>query len=193
MLSFGTIDSLDLLISVGIFGSLIAFLYFNWNPSKMYMGDTGSQFLGIFLAIIGIKYFWNDLDSVAGISVSKQILLVILGFILPIVDTTIVVINRLSKGKSPFIGGKDHTTHSLAHLGLSERQVAYTFIIISLISTSLIIITRYYIEIWAHPYTFIFGGYILTVLIAFFYTTRHKLHEQKLKQSVEKELKTTEV
>lgn len=192
MFSFGTLDSMYLLVSIGVLASLVGFLKFNWHPSKIYMGDTGSQFLGVFLAIIGIKYFWNDIDNVVGVSVSKQILLVVLGFILPIVDTTVVVINRLAKGQSPFVGGKDHTTHSLAHIGLSDRQVAYTFILISLISTSLIIIIRYYIETWAHPYTFIFVGYILTVMAAFFYTTRHKLHEQKVTNSVQKELKTTE-
>ena len=192
MFSFGSVDSMYLLVSIGVLASLIGFLKFNWHPSKIYMGDTGSQFLGVFLAIIGIKYFWNDVDSIVGVSVSKQILLVALAFILPIVDTTVVVINRLARGQSPFKGGKDHTTHSLAHLGLSDRQVAYTFIIISLISTSLIIIIRYYIESWAHPYTFIFAGYILTIMATFFYTTRHKLHEQKVNSNVQKELKTTE-
>jgi len=47
------------ILSISMLGSLIAFLFYNWYPSKMYMGDTGSQFLGVFLAIIGIDYCWN--------------------------------------------------------------------------------------------------------------------------------------
>ncbi|MBK9628063.1 MAG: hypothetical protein IPO56_10285 [Flavobacteriales bacterium] len=39
--------------------ALTGFLFFNWNPSRMYMGDTGSQFLGVFLAFVGIRFFWN--------------------------------------------------------------------------------------------------------------------------------------
>jgi UDP-GlcNAc:undecaprenyl-phosphate GlcNAc-1-phosphate transferase len=38
---------------------LFGFLFFNWNPRRMYMGDTGSQFLGVFLAFVGIRFFWN--------------------------------------------------------------------------------------------------------------------------------------
>ena len=45
---------------IGVLAALVGFLFFNWNPSKMFMGDTGSQFLGIFLAAIGITYFWNN-------------------------------------------------------------------------------------------------------------------------------------
>ncbi|HNT81078.1 MAG TPA: MraY family glycosyltransferase, partial [Bacteroidia bacterium] len=44
------VTSINLIILVGLLSSLIAFLYYNWNPSRMYMGDTGSQFLGVFLA-----------------------------------------------------------------------------------------------------------------------------------------------
>ena len=44
---------------IGILAALIGFLYYNWNPSRMFMGDTGSQFLGVYLAAIGINFFWN--------------------------------------------------------------------------------------------------------------------------------------
>ena len=50
----------DFMIVLGMMGGLISFLFYNWSPSKMYMGDSGSQFLGLLLAIIGIKYFWNS-------------------------------------------------------------------------------------------------------------------------------------
>ena len=50
-------NNLHLLVLTGVLASLFAFLYFNWHPSTMYMGDTGSQFLGAFLATMGIIYF----------------------------------------------------------------------------------------------------------------------------------------
>ena len=53
-------NNFDFFAILGVLASLTAFLFHNWNPSKMFMGDTGSQFIGVFLAIISIKYMWND-------------------------------------------------------------------------------------------------------------------------------------
>ena len=167
-------ENMHLIILTGVLSSLFAFLYYNWHPSKMYMGDTGSQFLGVFLAAMGILYFWNDNYAEQPVAQTKQIISALLAFILPIIDTTIVVVNRLSKGKSPFVGGKDHTTHSLAYLGFSDRMVAYTFAILSFISLVCIYFIHRYIDKWTHLYTLIFSGYFLTLLGFFFYTTRFR-------------------
>lgn len=109
----------------GITGSFISFLIYNWNPAKMYMGDNGSQFIGVVLAFIGIYFFWNSLpieELNYGYN-TRQFVLIALAFVVPISDTTTVTINRILRGKSPFIGGKDHTTHHLFYLGLSVKQV----------------------------------------------------------------------
>jgi len=119
---------------LGILISLIIFLKWNWNPSKMYMGDNGSQFLGAFLAFIGIKILWNNHINHLSEFPIQEFIAVFLSFIVMISDTATVTINRLRAGKSPFIGGKDHTTHHLSYLGLSERQVALTLIGISIIA-----------------------------------------------------------
>lgn len=129
-----------IIVLIGLIASLLGFLFYNRHPSKMYMGDTGSQFLGIVLAIFGILFFWNQ-DLIATSSLPwKRIMLVAVMFILPLTDTTTVVIKRISKGKSPFIGGKDHTTHHLSYMGLSDRQVALVFLGISMISSALVAI-----------------------------------------------------
>ena len=116
--------------------ALLAFLNFNWHPSKMYMGDNGSQFLGALLAGLGIYFVWNH-DFNPGLSKVDTVIAVALMFLLPLVDTTTVTVNRLMKGVSPFKGDKNHTTHNLVYAGLSERAVAIFFIIISLISSAL--------------------------------------------------------
>jgi len=121
-------------LCIGVLISLIVFLKWNWNPSKMYMGDNGSQFLGAFLAFIGIKILWNNNISINLEFPIKEVVAVLLSFIVMISDTATVTINRLRAGKSPFIGGKDHTTHHLSYLGLTERQVAFTFIGISILA-----------------------------------------------------------
>ena len=67
----------------------------------MYMGDSGSQFLGLLLAIIGIKYFWNSaVFETQELIPTKQIIIVALIFILPISDTTSVFINRIYRKQS---------------------------------------------------------------------------------------------
>lgn len=123
-----------LILLIGVFGSLLGFLYFNWTPAKMYMGDTGSQFLGIFLAAISIIFFWNQKDEFGGVFQVKQFVIPMLVFIVPLIDTMTVSIRRLMKKQSPFVGGRDHTTHHLAFFGFSEMQVILVLLAISLIS-----------------------------------------------------------
>ncbi|MCW5918530.1 MAG: undecaprenyl/decaprenyl-phosphate alpha-N-acetylglucosaminyl 1-phosphate transferase, partial [Bacteroidetes bacterium] len=165
------INNLYLASIIGLSAGLLGFLYFNWHPSKMYMGDTGSQFLGVFLAGIGIMFFWNNPYHITESLPIKKILTVAIAFLLPLVDTTVVVVNRVSKGKSPFIGGKDHTTHSLAYLGLKDNMVSWVYAGISLISVILVYVLNFLITTWDILYTVIFAGYFLIVLAVFFYTT----------------------
>ena len=165
-------NSVYFIIMLGVMASLAGFLFFNWHPSKMYMGDTGSQFLGIFLAAMGIRYLWNAEPPSGDLISARNLFLPLIVFLMPIIDTTTVVINRMSKGKSPFIGGKDHTTHALAYLGLSDRQVALVFWAVTLMSLLLVIIMEKYLKQWTHVYSIIFSAYILTMFSIFFYAAR---------------------
>jgi UDP-GlcNAc:undecaprenyl-phosphate GlcNAc-1-phosphate transferase len=165
--------SVNLIVSLGVLSSLLGFLYYNINPSKLYMGDTGSQFLGIFLAAMGIKYFWNFTDTPAMVSYpTKQLIVTLLIFIIPITDTATVFINRIARRKSPFIGGKDHTTHHLSYKGLTDSQVALTLTFISLISLFLIWVIIYYLKDWSIIHFFIFLSYILLVAGWLYYNTK---------------------
>ena len=152
------------IIIVGVSGALLGFLFYNWHPSRLFMGDTGSQFLGIVLAILGIKYFWNDPYAIAGdVPWTKKIICVSISFLIPIADTVTVVINRLLRKSSPFIGGKDHTTHHLSYLGLSDSQVAMVYAGISIVSTLLIVIIQKSIAVWATKYALVFGAYVVVI------------------------------
>lgn len=176
----GDCSYIPLITLVGVGASLIGFLFYNWNPSKMFMGDTGSQFLGTFLAAVGIVYFWNNpgLNAVGEVP-SQQIIIVLLAFLIPIVDTTTVTINRLRRKQSPFIGGKDHTTHNLSYLGLSDRQVALVMAGISLVSFGLIFFIIKFIEEWSAMHALIFGGYVLTIFGFLFGATHLKRAKAK--------------
>lgn len=173
MLNEGFTDH-NFILMLGVLGSLIGFIFHNWNPSKMFMGDTGSQFLGIFLAAISIKYLWNHESANALIetNAAQQICFVLATFIIPISDTTVVVLNRMLNKKSPFIGGKDHTTHHLSYIGLSDSQVAFVFIGISLVSLLLIVTAVKFIEIWLFYHTILYLGYCVLVFITLFIVTK---------------------
>lgn len=132
MIIKGSHSEVDFMLILGVFAALLGFLFFNWHPSSMYMGDTGSQFLGVILGYVGIHYCWNVQGVVDGGGSWMGIAALVTVFALPLVDTTIVTINRLRKGQSPFVGGKDHTTHNLSYYGFTDEQVAYLYVGISL-------------------------------------------------------------
>jgi UDP-GlcNAc:undecaprenyl-phosphate GlcNAc-1-phosphate transferase len=154
---------------IGVLAALLGFLYFNWYPSKMFMGDTGSQFLGVYLAAIGIIFFWNGKLINSEHIISKQIISTLLIFAIPLIDTTVVVIKRITAKNSPFIGGKDHTTHHLSYLGLSDTQVALVFTGISLVSMLFTIIIVNYIHHWNIFLTVAFSFYLLLLFGVLFY------------------------
>lgn len=127
--------SLSFLIISGLCVSLISFLIFNFYPSKIFMGDTGSQFLGLILSYYGIDYVWNiPVHTNIIHPVLLHFVLVAAVYLPLLIDTTTVSINRILAGGSPFVGGKDHTTHFLCKRGLSERKVFFIFSIISVLS-----------------------------------------------------------
>ena len=159
----GPTHILLLLILAGCIGGLIGFLVYNWHPSKMIMGDSGSQFIGAFTAAVSIIYMWQfrDVDA-RGIQV-RQFVIPCLAFIMPIIDTVTVVIRRLARKQSPFVGGKDHTTHHLAYLGLKDNYVALVFILVSIISAIIIYVSVSFMSEWKYWYTGILVFYCLAV------------------------------
>jgi UDP-GlcNAc:undecaprenyl-phosphate GlcNAc-1-phosphate transferase len=164
----GDWNNIDIVILLGILAALIGFLFFNWNPAKMFMGDTGSQFVGVLLAAYGISYFINaDITSTNNsYSEWKNLISLSLAFILPFTDTITVFYKRISAGKSPFIGGKDHTTHHLSYIGLRDKQIALVFIVISLIS----IVMNFYIMNFVTKLSFALVLVVLLVIFAVFIT-----------------------
>ena len=129
-------SSIWILIMAAIIGSVIGFLVMNVHPSKLFMGDAGSQFIGVFVAFFGLKYLCNaglemegEYNSWLGLCVT------LVAFTPTAVDSLTVFINRIKKGQSPMVGGKDHTTHHLVYKGFSDRKVWLAFVIIGLFST----------------------------------------------------------
>jgi len=101
-------------------GSVLGFLPHNWNPAKIFMGDTGSMFLGLCLAVL----------SVMG-GAKLALALMVLG--VPILDVAVVIINRVRRHQSPLHYDKTHLHHRLMATGLSVRQICYVIYGLSLV------------------------------------------------------------
>jgi len=109
-------------------GGILGFLVFNFPPAKIFMGDSGSLFLGFTLAAITVarKPQASNVFAILGVPT--------LLFLLPIADTLLVTVTRLMRGQSPAQGGQDHTSHRLVAFGLSERRAVLVLYVIALFS-----------------------------------------------------------
>lgn len=94
----------------------LAFLHYNFPPARIFMGDAGSLFLGFILAVIGIRLrFPANVNTITwGVPV------LVLGY--PIFDTTLVIVSRITHGRSWYQGGKDHSSHRLVRMGVPKQQ-----------------------------------------------------------------------
>lgn len=113
-------------LAAALLGACLGFLLYNFNPASIFMGDTGALFLGFMLAAVGIKLrFPANVDIV-----TWMVPVMTLG--LPIFDTTLVVISRLRRGLNPLTApGKDHTSHRLVMLGLTQREAVMALYLVS--------------------------------------------------------------
>ncbi len=159
------------LVITGLIASLCGFLVFNWHPSKMFMGDTGSQFLGVLLAALSVRYLWNPPAITETASFFRPVFLILIVFAIPLIDTATVIIRRLARGSSPFVGGKDHTTHHLSYLGLSDTQVARFIMAVSFSNCLLGISILLYFDSWWWLPSLLYLAYFLTLFFSLFHLT----------------------
>lgn len=163
----GTLTIDMMVLMVGVLGGLIGFLFFNWNPSKMYMGDTGSMFLGVFLAAMSMNSIWNERLPEGGILQIRQFVIPLLIFLVPLIDTTTVTFRRLMRKQSPFVGGKDHITHHLAYNGFKDKQVALFLIFIALLSIPVVVLVYIPLIEWSIWYSLACIIYAILMFIGF--------------------------
>jgi UDP-GlcNAc:undecaprenyl-phosphate GlcNAc-1-phosphate transferase len=115
------------LASGSVCGAALGFLVFNFNPASIFMGDGGSLYLGYSLGTLSLI----DLGSRPLVSLSI-IAVPLFVLAIPIFDTTLVTVLRILNHRSIAQGGRDHSSHRLVSLGLSERQAVLTLYILSL-------------------------------------------------------------
>lgn len=107
------------LIAIALMGSALGFLKYNFNPAKIFMGDTGSMFLGYMLATASIVGVLKSATTVA-------LAVPILALGIPIYDTSSSILRRLKQGKHIFAPDNGHLHHRLMMNGLSQKNVVLT-------------------------------------------------------------------
>jgi UDP-GlcNAc:undecaprenyl-phosphate GlcNAc-1-phosphate transferase len=175
------------LIGFATIASLVGFLVFNWSPSKTYMGDSGSQFLGILLSCFSILFIWNNKSESGGYFQIQQFFIPFFIFTIPIYDTATVFFHRLMKKQSPFVGGKDHLSHHFVYLGLKDYQAVFLLGMIQFIFS----ILAFYIYFFQSKVPFIFYfsfafwifSFLLIQIIYIIGKNRNVLYEEKPKGS----------
>lgn len=114
------------ILSLVFLGAVAGFLLFNFNPASIFMGDAGSLFIGLLLAGMTISANHSQAKGIISVILFPSLLLMI-----PIFDTTLVSLTRGVAGRSVAQGGKDHVSHRLVYLGMSERKAVLLLYVVA--------------------------------------------------------------
>jgi UDP-GlcNAc:undecaprenyl-phosphate GlcNAc-1-phosphate transferase len=125
-----------LIMALAVCGAIFGFLRYNTHPASIFMGDTGSQFLGFSLGLLTII-----LVQSANTALSPMLLVLILG--LPILDTVSVVYQRLRAGRSPFSPDKNHLHHKLLSSGLHHYEAVTVIYLLQSLFIGAALLLRY--------------------------------------------------
>ena len=123
-------------LSIVLLFVILGFFIYNFPPAKLYLGDSGSLFIGFCLGFLSILFTWN---AEQGYLLSYALSPVLLFFTIPLLDFLVITWYRISNRISPTQGGTDHISHRLLAKGFSEKQVLVLFLFIVLIFVNLML------------------------------------------------------
>jgi len=117
-------SSLVSLLAIALAGAILGFLRFNFNPATIFLGDSGSLFIGFILSALALEGAQKAPTVIA-------VAIPVVSFGLPILETTLSVLRRLISGQSVFKADRDHIHHKLLQNGMSPRQVVIALYAVS--------------------------------------------------------------
>ena len=135
VISLAISDGPVAILMAALTGGCLGFLPYNMNPAKIFMGDTGSTFLGYILAVVSIQGLFKLYTII-----SFAVPFLMLG--LPIFDTCFAFIRRIAHGQSPMHADRSHVHHRLIDMGLNQKQaVAVLYMISAILGLSAVVLT----------------------------------------------------
>ena len=158
-------------LSFSLAGSLLAFLRFNFNPAKIFMGDSGSLTIGFLFAVLAIEMVeWEAQDLPEKINnISKPILAMCI-LVYPLIDTIRVFTLRALKGISPFTADRNHIHHRLMDIGMSHKQTVITIYLFSLLTIGASVLAQQFDP--TYSFLIVIASVIFTIQIPFFIKTK---------------------
>ncbi|HEV2665121.1 MAG TPA: hypothetical protein VG324_09430, partial [Blastocatellia bacterium] len=159
-------SALPLILAAAVAG----FLWFNFNPASIFMGDCGSMFLGFALSGIALLSDFGRARNLVSVLATPVLILTI-----PIFDTMVVAVTRKLSGRPVSQGGRDHTSHRLVALGMSERRATLLLYLFAALSGALALAVRQ-MAIWGA--LALIAGFALSVLFIGLYLGKVGVYEQ---------------
>ncbi len=128
------------IVSLSLMGSLLAFLYFNFHPAKIFMGDTGSLVIGFLLAVFAIHLVESDVIFGMYNFEAKGSALAVAILIVPLYDALRIFVIRTLKGQSPMQPDRNHIHHGLSDLGFGHRRTTLYICLANLFFIGLVVV-----------------------------------------------------
>ena len=151
-------------------GAVAGFLWFNFNPASIFMGDCGSMFLGFALSGIALLSDFGRARNLVSVLATPVLILTI-----PIFDTLVVAVTRKMSGCPVSRGGRDHTSHRLVALGMSERRAALLLYLFATLSGGMALAVRQ-VAIWGALALIV--GFALSVLFIGLYLGKVGVYDE---------------
>jgi UDP-GlcNAc:undecaprenyl-phosphate GlcNAc-1-phosphate transferase len=151
-------------------GAIAGFLWFNFNPASIFMGDCGSMFLGFTMSGIALLGDFGRARTLVSVLATPVLILTI-----PIFDTLVVAVTRKLSGRPVSQGGRDHTSHRLVALGMTERRATLLLYLFAALSGALALAVRQ-MGVWVTLALIV--GFALSVLFIGLYLGKVGVYEE---------------
>ena len=167
VIAFDRVQEFVSALSIVTAGVNIGFLMWNKSPAKIYMGDAGALFLGIIISVATIRLNPGIVPTWKSLAIPVMLLAV------PLLDTSVAVFSRLSRGLSPLTGGKDHLSHRLVRGELTRPMAAISLWASAGVCAVIAVGVYMYPDSWGSLLVGVFGTGWLLALVLFLRTPSH--------------------
>jgi UDP-GlcNAc:undecaprenyl-phosphate/decaprenyl-phosphate GlcNAc-1-phosphate transferase len=155
-----------------LLGGVAGFLVYNFHPASVFLGDSGSLLIGLSFGALTLSapHQASGRSDVLSIVAAPVVTLLI-----PIADTALVTVSRWLSGRAASEGGRDHSSHRLVAMGLSERVAVVVLWAIAAIGGCIALVVRYYAQTWSIPLAI---GFVLFLTIFAVYLGRIRVYSE---------------
>ena len=161
-LAYGAADTTTIFLCLAMLGAIFGFLAFNTHPASVFMGDTGSLFLGFMAVVLSLRITQGNTP------LSPTIPLFVIG--IPIIDTMMVTLERIRAGRPLFVADKNHFHHKLIKTGFFHTEAVFIIYVLQ----SLFVLCAYFLRFYDDCFLLGLYGLLLSAIVGFFLVIKWK-------------------